>query len=42
MNLQYFMMEKEERKKTGVFNRFMNGHIQLVLSWWAGILLVSL
>lgn len=33
--------EKEERKKTGIFNRFMNGHIQLVLSWWAGILLLA-
>lgn len=41
MNLQYFMMKKKKTKaknKTGNFNRFMNGHIQLVLSWWAGLL----
>lgn len=42
MNLQYFMMKKKRKKKpTGIFNRFMNGHIQLVLSWWAGILLLA-
>lgn len=33
--------KRRETKKTGIFNRFMNGHIQLVLSWWAGILLLA-
>lgn len=33
---------KEKKKiKQAMFNRFMNGHIQLVLSWWAGKLLLA-
>lgn len=32
---------REKNKQKGIFNRFMNGHIQLVLSWWAGILLLA-
>ncbi len=37
----YDVKEKKKKTKQAIFNRFMNGHIQLVLSWWAGILLLA-